>query len=103
MGPEIMMATGNRLGDGFGLWLGPIVVALALITFLAMTSLGLKKTNAAARAAELGETEPINVPVQHHGPEHEVGGGFYRYTPGMYSHSYSPEEVAARERELQRA
>ncbi|GAA2616033.1 hypothetical protein SMC26_09635 [Actinomadura fulvescens] len=97
MGPELTIVAANRIGDGPLLIIGPLVVALALVTFVGMTSLGLRKTNAAWRASRTGLT-PINVPEQHHGAEHEVGGGFYRYTPGMYSHSYSPEENARRPR-----
>ncbi|MFI0450807.1 hypothetical protein [Actinomadura sp. 6N118] len=103
MGSEIAVATGNRLGDGLGLWLGPPVLALALITFAYFIAFGLKKTNAAWRARRRGEPfETFNVPEQ--GPRslevgHEVGGGFYHYSPGIYSHSYSPEEAAAHESE----
>ncbi|MEU5876627.1 hypothetical protein [Spirillospora sp. NPDC047279] len=85
-------------------WLGPIVIALALVAMLSMIATGLRRTNAASRLAATRPPAPAGatavaglatVPTQRDAPRHEVGGGFYRYRPGMYSHSYSEEEMAA--------
>jgi len=95
MEPNIVLDPGRGLGSGLGLWLAPIVLALGLITFVTITVIGLSKSNAVAKKAAPGKRVHVDLANVSGLPEHEVSGGFYRYQPGMYSHSYSPEESAA--------
>lgn len=95
MEPNIVIDPGRGLGNGFGLWLAPIVLALGLVAFIVITGFGLSRTIAVAKKAAPGKRVHVDPAKVTERPEHEVAGGFYHYQPGMYSHSYSVQESAA--------
>ncbi|TDD74515.1 hypothetical protein [Actinomadura rubrisoli] len=68
-------------GAMIGLWLLPIAAVIALVARLPML------TQASSRKLH---PQRRNDQHNHRGAEQ---GGFYEYTPGMYSHSYPPGEV----------
>ncbi|GAA2426577.1 hypothetical protein GCM10010191_43880 [Actinomadura vinacea] len=72
-----VLAETAPVGVGIGLLAVPLVVA-AIITWLLLT-----------RRASHDQRDPEHFHDQdsHRGPEQ---GGYYRYTPGMFSHSYAP-------------
>jgi hypothetical protein len=73
--------TASPVGNGPGLWLAPLVIALALATLITLT----------IRAS----FRPIRIDKRHDQSPHRgsVEGGLYHYSPGMYSHSYPPGSV----------
>lgn len=81
--PDSVLADPGQVGAGNTLVFGPIIVALALVTWLGLT----------LRAAVLTQRRRLPAPSDqspHRGP---MEGGVYRYSPGMYSHSYAPGET----------
>ncbi|MFB4317428.1 hypothetical protein [Actinomadura sp. 21ATH] len=77
-----VLADPGNIGSGLTLIFGPIVVAIALVTWLTLVG------KAAAKTKNVDPDHPDQSP--HRGP---IEGGLYRYTPGMYSHSYAPTET----------
>ncbi|MBW8485344.1 hypothetical protein [Actinomadura parmotrematis] len=73
-----------RLGDGPLLWIGPIAVFLALGAWLTLTVRSVRPSRAQYVKWAKDYVPPRRGPVE---------GGTYRYTPGMYSHSYAPGEI----------
>jgi hypothetical protein len=74
----MILADAGQVGAGIGLIAAPVILVVALLTWLRLT-----------RRAGSTEVEPDKLHDQdsHRGPEQ---GGYYRYTPGVYSHSYPP-------------
>ncbi|MFC5745960.1 hypothetical protein [Actinomadura rugatobispora] len=74
----ILAANAVHITAGIGLVIGPLILVVALVMWLRMT-----------RRAGSSKIEPDKFHDQdsHRGPEQ---GGYYRYTPGVYSHSYPP-------------
>ncbi|MFD0691496.1 hypothetical protein [Actinomadura fibrosa] len=80
MADPVLANTAPR-GTLFGLWLIPVVVVLGLLVrFPMLTQASSRKLHPKRRRDQ----------DNHRGAEQ---GGFYAYTPGMYSHSYPPGEV----------
>ncbi|MEV5570018.1 hypothetical protein AB0L06_08205 [Spirillospora sp. NPDC052269] len=75
-----LLAIGHHLGGNLGLWLGPIVGALAVVAMLVLTGRGLLGTLAAGRRRTVRKVDESHTNSLEH-------GGFYKYEPGMYSHS----------------
>lgn len=75
-----ILAIGAHLGGGVGIWLGPIIAALAVVTMLVLTGRGLLGTNAAGIRRKTRRVDESHTDSAEH-------GGFYQYEPGMYSHS----------------
>jgi hypothetical protein len=75
-----VLADPGQVGKGIGLLIGPVVIALALITWLTLVI--------RASSRKIKPERPDQSP--HRGP---MEGGLYRYSPGMYSHSYAPGEA----------
>ncbi|MEW2355376.1 hypothetical protein [Spirillospora sp. NPDC029432] len=72
----------DTLGLGLPLIFGPIVVAIALVTWLTLVG------KAAGQTKRVNPNHPDQ--SSHRGP---MQGGLYSYSPGMYSHSYAPTEA----------
>ncbi|MFI0355843.1 hypothetical protein [Actinomadura sp. 9N407] len=75
-----VLADPGQVGSGSTLLFGPLIIALALITWLTLI------IRASSRKVKPGR--PDQSP--HRGP---MEGGLYHYSPGMYSHSYAPGET----------
>ncbi|RFU40920.1 hypothetical protein DZF91_14595 [Actinomadura logoneensis] len=75
-----ILAIGAHLGGGLGIWLGPVIGALAVASMLFITGRGLLGTLAAGRRRSVHRLDDSHLDSLEH-------GGFYEYEPGMYSHS----------------
>ena len=74
----MILAEASPVGRGIGLILAPVIVVVALVTWLRLArNVGSKRI----------EPDKLHDQDSHRGPEQ---GGYYRYTPGVYSHSYPP-------------
>ncbi|WP_433332764.1 hypothetical protein [Spirillospora sp. CA-294931] len=76
-----VLADAGQVGHGVGLWLGPLVISLSLL--IALTGVFLASSRRVHPARRKDQSP-------HRGP---MEGGLYRYSPGMYSHSYPPGTV----------
>ncbi|WP_018657502.1 hypothetical protein [Actinomadura flavalba] len=77
------------LGTGPIRFIGPVLIALALIGWLYLTARGMTITARGTRGVRQAlrrERKPLS---HDRGP---VKGGFHAYSPGIYSHSEPPRE-----------
>ncbi|MQY04412.1 hypothetical protein [Actinomadura macrotermitis] len=82
MDTTTLLAGATPVGDEAVRLILPVVAALALISWIALVFRGFMATR-----HTVGR-RPDQSP--HRGP---IEGGLYRYSPGMYSHSYPPGAV----------
>ncbi|MCP2342300.1 hypothetical protein [Actinomadura rupiterrae] len=82
-----LLATASHVGAGLGVWLGPVVGAAAVATMLFLVGRGLLGTINAGRHRTVHREDDSHLDSLEH-------GGFYRYEPGMYSHSDVEPEPA---------
>ncbi|WP_019632865.1 hypothetical protein [Actinomadura atramentaria] len=87
----ITHAQGWRIGTGTILYVGPILLFLALAAWLALTWFGAWRTRHITPEAE---------PAPERGP---VKGGFQKKSHGMFSHSYAPDQIPVSPQERTRS
>ncbi|GAA3968849.1 hypothetical protein GCM10023085_58970 [Actinomadura viridis] len=78
-----ILAQAGHIGRGFALWLVPIIIFGALLTWLTLTILASSRRIHPERRKDQSP---------HRGPEE---GGLYQYSPGIYSHTHPPGEAQA--------
>jgi hypothetical protein len=85
-----ILAEGGQIGRGIVHLIGPVIATCALVTWLTFTIRASYRKQHPERRHDQSPHRGDTTAAQ---PWGYGGGGVYHYEPGMYSHSYEPNEV----------